>query len=250
MFDLNGLKLPLGFMVFLLFVRKPKVNADTKYIAVSVGLVLFILGIFIPQIEKMVYERTHHIDLLDTNFYSGSLVEEVENLRDYLDMEGYSLELRGLDMTIHQDGTYESLGIGLVEQTHQGQINYIIDLADDRKSLEVVRYKVKDEEYLKDYIFTDAELVLGNFDLITSEMLEKKEYDYYHFSTDGQRIDYAVADSRTFQISTAGKAKLENDQLPVQAIVVDVCKGKELDELRTPFKCRDDEQFLLDVLMY
>ncbi|WP_246942451.1 hypothetical protein [Bacillus pinisoli] len=250
MLDLDGFKLPLGFAIFLLFFRKINVNADMKHIAAYVGLVIFMLGVCIPQIENMIYERIHHVELLETNFYSGSLVEELDHLRDELNIDGYRIELRGLEMTIQQDGTFESLALGLAELTHEGTVNYTINLSNDRKTLEVTRYKVEDEDYLNDYIFTDAELVLANFDLITDAMLDFEGDDYYQLRTDGQRIVYEGKGNKNFQINTAGKIKVENSQLPVQAIVVDVCGGKELDELRNPFKCSRNEQFLLDLLKH
>lgn len=248
MLDLNGLKLPLGFAVFLLFFRKVKVNTETKHIAAHVGLVIFMLGVFIPQIENLIYERTHRVDLIETNFYSGSLVEELEHLRDQLNIDGNSIELRGLDFTIDKDGMYQNLGMGLAEQTYEGTVNYIIDLSKDKKSLEVTRYKVEDEEYLDDFIFTDANLVLANLDLISESMLDFEGYEYFQLSTDGQRVGYDVKKNRNFQINTAGKTKIENSQLPVQAIVVDVCGSKELDEHRNPVNCGHYEHFLLDML--
>lgn len=248
MLDLNGLKLPLGFVVFLLFFRKSKVNAKTKHIAAYVGLVVFMLGVFIPQIEKMIYERPHHVDLLDTNFYSGSLLEELEHLSGQLDMDGYSIELRGLDFTLHQDGTYENFNMGLAEQTHEGTVNYTIELSKDKKSLEVTRYKVREDDYLNDYTIRDAKLFLANLDLISQSMLDVEGYEYFQLRTEDQRTNYGVKDNRTFQISTAGKTIVENNQLPVQAIVVDVCGGKELDEFRNPINCEHHETFLLDIL--
>ncbi|WP_456270942.1 hypothetical protein [Bacillus sp. AK031] len=249
MLDLNGLKLPLGFAVFLLIFRVIKVNAESKYKAACLGLTLFLLGVFIPQVESMIYERTHHVDLLDSNFYSGSLVEELEHLKDQFNMNANSLELRGFDMVIDQDGTYKNLGIGLAEQTHEGTVNYSISLSNDMKSLEVYRYKVKEEDdYLNDLIFTDAELVLANLDLITESMLDFEGKRYYQLRTDGQRTGYDVKYKETFQINTAGKFKVDNSQLPVRAIVAEVCGSKELDEHRNPFKCGEDKHFLLDML--
>lgn len=248
MLDLNGLKLPLGFVVFLLFFRKSKINADTKQLAAYVGLAVFLLGVFIPQIEKMIYERTQHVALLDTNFYSGSLLAELDHLSDQLHMDGYSIELRGLDFTLHQDGTYEKLSIGLSEQTHEGTVNYTIELSKDRRTLEINRYKINEDYYMKDTMLTDAKLVLGNIDLITQSMLDVERYEYFQLRTEDQRLNYAVTDNSNFQISTAGKTIVENNQLPVQAIVVDVCGGKELDELGYLTKCQHHETFLLDML--
>ncbi|MGF2616415.1 hypothetical protein FZC84_01340 [Rossellomorea vietnamensis] len=250
MLDLESVKLPLGFAVFLLFFRNPKLNAETKHIAASVGLGIFMLNLFIPQAEAMVYERTHHVDLQNTNFYEGSLVEELVHLKDYFNMDRKSTELRGLDMVIHEDGTYKFLSFGLVEQTHDGTVNYIIDLSDDRKSFDVSRYKVKkeQEEYLNHLQFTDAELVLSNIDIITPSMFDIEGKEYYQLKTDGLRENYDVHSNNTFKIDTAGKHEIEKDQLPAQTIVAEVCGSKELTESHYPFKCEQDEYFLLDML--
>lgn len=248
MLDINELKLPLGFAVFLLFFRKSKVNTRTKNSAAYIGLVIFMLGVFIPQIENVIFERTHSVELLDTNFYSGSLVEEMKHLKDQLNMDDNSIEIHDLDLTINQDGTYENLRIQLEEQNYEDIINYNIDLSHDRKSLEVKRFKVKSEEYVNDNTFTDAELVLGNLDLITNSMLDFEGDEYTQLRTDGQRVIYEGRENRNFQINTAGKNKVENSQLPVRAILVDVCHSSELNELRNPLKCEYKERFLLDML--
>ncbi|TXC85967.1 hypothetical protein FS935_18090 [Metabacillus litoralis] len=251
MLDLNGLKLPLGFAVFLLFFRQPKVNAKTKNLAAYVGLVIFMLGIFIPRIENMIYERTLHVDLLDTNFYSGSLEEEIENLSDQLNMNDNSIELSELDLTIVEDGTYERFKIELVEQNYEGTVNYYnIDLSNDRRRLEVKRQKVKEDEYQNNYMYTDAKLVLGNLDIVTDSMLDFEGYKYIQLITDGRRVNYNDKGNENFQINTAGKNKIDNNQLPVQAIVVDLCKGNKIDEYHSLYDCKHDERFLLDMLKH
>ncbi|KAA0549859.1 hypothetical protein FZW96_00475 [Bacillus sp. BGMRC 2118] len=246
--DLNGLKLPLGFAIFLLFFRKKKMNADTKYIAAYVGLAIFMLGIFVPQIERFVFERTHHIELLDTNFFSGSLVKELEHLRDELKVEGDPTELRGFDMTIQEDGTYENLSIGLAEQTHEGTVNYTIELSSDGKALDVSRYKVQEEEVFEDYRFTEAAFTFARLDLLSSNMLEFGDANYFNLTTDGRRVAYEQTATNTYQINTAGKMKVVDNQLPVQAIVVHACGGKELNEFGNPLKCEQNEELLFDML--
>ncbi|WP_226665340.1 hypothetical protein [Metabacillus litoralis] len=252
MLDLNGLKLPLGFAVFLLFFRQPKVNAKTKNFAAYIGLVIFVLGILIPQIENMIYERTLHVDILDTNFYSGSLLEEIENLRNQLDMDDNSIELSELELTIDEDGTYEGFKLELVEQNYEGTVNYYnIDLSNDKRRLEIKRQKVKEYEYQNNYMYTDAKLVLGNLDLVTDSMLDFEGYKYIQLITDGRRVNYADKGKENFQINTAGKNKIDNNQLPVQAIVVSLCKGNKIDEYQNLYDCKhDDERFLLDMLKH
>lgn len=249
MLDLDDVKLPLGFAVFLLLFRNPKVNAETKQIAAFAGLGMFMLNVIIPQVETMVFQRTHHVDIQDTNFYSGSLADELEHLKDYFNMDRNSTELRGLDMVIHEDGTYKYLSFGLAEDTHRGTVNYSINLSDDRESFEVSRYKVKeDDDYLDHLQFTDAELVLANIDIITPSMFEMEGKRYYHLKTDGIRTSYDEVSDSNYKIDTAGKHKIEDNQLPAQTIVAEVCGSKELTETHYPFKCDQNEFFLLDYL--
>ncbi|WP_409250680.1 hypothetical protein V1502_10925 [Bacillus sp. SCS-153A] len=250
--DFNELRLPLGFVVILLLFRKLKVNVEPKFTAASFGWGLMVLSIMIPQIESIIFERTHYVDVLDDNFYSGSLMAELQHIKDEFDMEHDTVELRGLEMTIHQDGRYNYLSMGLAEETHEGTVNYSIDLSHDRKTFEVTRYKVReeDEEYLNDFMFTDAGLVLGNLDLITSSMLDFPGEKFYQFRTDGQRIVYDTIGDSNYQVNTAGIFKVENDKLPVKAIVVDVCASKEVKENRYAYKCGPFKHFLFDALKY
>ncbi|MGD6967340.1 hypothetical protein ACQCVP_12985 [Rossellomorea vietnamensis] len=249
MLDLDDVKLPLGFAVFLLFFRNPKINAGTKQLAAFAGLGIFMLNVIIPQVETMIFQRTHHVDIQDTNFYSGSLADELEHLKDYFNIDRNSTELRGLDLVIHEDGTYKYLSFGLAEDTNKGTVNYSIDLLDDSNSFDVSRYKVKeDDDYLDHLQFTDAELVLANIDIITPSMFEMEGMRYYHLKTDGIRESYDVKSDSSYKIDTAGKHKIEDDMLPAQTIVAEVCGSKELTETHYPFKCEQDEYFLLDLL--
>ncbi|MGM0846446.1 MAG: hypothetical protein ACQEUT_15835 [Bacillota bacterium] len=248
MLDLGDIKLPLGFTVFLLFFRNIKVNKETKHIAACIGLAVFMLGIFVPQIEKMIFERKHTVEIQHTNFYSGSLADELGQIKDQFKVSEFSTELNGLDMVIDEEGNYRNLSFGLSERTHDGFTMYNIVLSRDKTSFEVTRYKLQEEEYFDDMMFTEAELVLGNFDLMTDSMLDFKGKDFYALSTDGRRVVYEDRESENFQINTAGKFELKDSQLPVHAIVVDVCGSKELNEHRNPVKCEEEGRFLLDVL--
>ncbi|MBZ9687342.1 hypothetical protein G9F72_013500 [Clostridium estertheticum] len=54
-FNLNKLSVPLGFILYLVFFH-PKLNARSKRYAVLLGLLLYIIGVSLPLINKYLYE--------------------------------------------------------------------------------------------------------------------------------------------------------------------------------------------------
>jgi hypothetical protein len=248
MLDLNGLKLPLGFAVFLLFFRNISVNAFIKKQAAYIGLVVFLSSLIIPFIETKFYELPRKIELQDTNFYSGSLVEELSSIKEEFKMEHYGVQLTDFRTVITKDGQYKILELSFVEDEYPNQNHYTINLMENGRTLEVKRRKAE-HQYWEGMSYTDAHFLLSNIDLITKSMLSHPEMKYYALRTDGQRMGYEIRDQDKFSIHTGGKEKVENNELPVEGILVDVCgTNGEIDQYGSMFQCDIHEHYLLDML--
>jgi hypothetical protein len=249
MLNLNGLKLPLGFVVFLLFFRNIPVNAAVKKRAAYVGLIVFLLSVILPFIETKLYEWPRKVELQDSNFYSGSMVEEWENIKEEFDIKSdYGVRITNFRTIISHEGKFENLEVSFVEDNDPYLIYYTFKLLDGGKSVEVKRNKVENNHW-EGLFYTEAQNLLANIDLITKPMLNGEEFNYYELRTDGQRVGYAARDQEKFSIGTNGKEKIENSQLPVDGILLEVC-GTSGTIVSYGFitKCDTHEHYIMDML--
>ncbi|MFC0270420.1 hypothetical protein ACFFIX_02965 [Metabacillus herbersteinensis] len=249
MIHLNGFKLPLGFVVFLLFFRNIPVNSAVKKRAVYVGLIVFLLSVILPFIETKLYEWPRKVQLQDTNFYSGSMVEEWENIKEEFEiMDDYGVKITDFRTVISDEGKFKNLEITLVEDAHPYMIYYTLNLLDDGKSVKVKRKKVEENQW-EGLNHTEAHYLLANIDLITKPMLNDEEIKYHEIRTDGQRMGYDVREQAKFSVDTSGKEKIENSQLPVDGILVEVCgTSGTIDRFGSIFEYDTHEHYILDML--
>jgi hypothetical protein len=249
MLEINRVKLPLGFVVFLLFFRDIPINTWGKKRAAYLGLIIFLLAVIIPFVEKEWYERPRTVMLQQTNFYEGSLLDEWENIKRELDVENeYSVKLTDFRMVINKQGEYELLELSMVDESLPYTVFYRVRLSRDGEAVRVNRSRYESEQWGTSP-YTEADFVLTQFDLVTKSMLKDGRMNYYELKSDGQRMGYAVRDQKKFRVDTAGKKEFQDSELPVDAIVVDVC-GTEgtIDENGTLFQCDTYEHYLFDVM--
>ena len=238
-FHWNDWRLPLGFLVFLLFFRNSKVNAKAKKRAAYVGLVVFLLQFIIPFIETTIYEWPRKVELQNTNFYNGSMVEEWKNIHNELGGMSNGMEVTDFKMVLTDKGEMEDLRIDMEEYTYPQTTFYRITLAENDEELIVKRKKVEREPNLnEETTYTEASFFLAQLDLIKKPMLNHEGAAFNTLRSSGQRTGYGVKEGVNYQIDTAGKEKVPDAELPIEAIVVDVCDPG----------CEEYEHFLFDVL--
>ncbi|MGR3762562.1 hypothetical protein [Rossellomorea sp. NS-SX7] len=249
MLEINSVKLPLGFVVFLLFFRDIPTNAWGKKRAAYLGLAIFMLSVIIPFVAKEWYERPRTVTLQQTNFYEGSLLEEWKNIKKELDVQNvYGVKLTNFRVVIDKQGNYERLDLSMIDESHPYTVFYWIRLSEDGEAVKVKRSRYEAEQW-RTSPHTEVDFVLTQFDLITESMLKDDRMNYYELNSDGQRMGYAVRDRENFRVDTAGKKELQNSELPVDGIVVDVCgTDGAIDEHGTIFECDKNEHYLFDVM--
>ncbi|PFG12243.1 hypothetical protein [Bacillus sp. es.036] len=238
-FQFNEWKLPLGFLIYLLFFTNMKVNAKAKKRAVYLGLVIFLVSTIVPWIQNDIYEQPKEVAVLNTNFYEGSLAKEWENIHSKLGNRGYPVKVLDFDMAISDEGEIEDLDMYIEENATRGKVHYHITLSNEDKEFIVERRKVGTEGFhFASETLTEGEFFFNQIDLLQKPMLNEEGVDTYYLSSSGQRTNYPQTDDDSYRIDTAGKKKVKNSDLPTDAIVVDICDGD----------CDYRAYFLFDVL--
>ncbi|WP_270180985.1 hypothetical protein [Alkalihalobacillus sp. CinArs1] len=237
--EIGSVILPIGFIIFLLFMRTLKTNAKAKRGAAFFGLLVFCLSLLLPFLQTTYYEWPRNIAVQDTNFYSGSLVDELKNIQKELDDGQFNGKITGFDMTISSEGGFEDFDMQMIDGYGPEEVHYDVSLSEDDEEFIVKRKRFEQEAYVVSNAgtLTEAEFFLAQLDLVEKGMLEE-DTDSYTFHSSGQREGYAVENTEKYIIDTAGKHKVENDDLPFEAILVEVCDGD----------CDVYEHYLFDVL--
>ena len=222
----NEWNLPLGFLIYLLFFTNIKVNAKAKKRAVYLGLVIYAVSAIVPWVQNDIYEQPKEVSVLNTNFYEGSLAKEWENIHSKLGNIEYPAKVLDFDMAISDEGEIEDFDMYVEENATPENVHYHITLSGDDKEFIVERNKVGTEGFhFVSETLTESEFFLSQIDLIKKSMLNEEGVETYYLSASGQRTNYPQTDDDSYRIDTAGKTKVENSELPADAIVVDVCDG-------------------------
>lgn len=238
-FQFNEWKLPLGFLIYLLFFRNIKVNAKAKKRAVYLGLVIFLVSTIVPWVQNYLYEQPKEITVLNPNFYEGSLAKEWENIHSKLGNKENSVKVLDFDMAISDEGEIEDLDMYVEENATREKIHYDVTLSHEDKKFIVERIKVEGDAFpFPSETVTEGEFFFNQIDLIKKPMLNEEGVDTYYLSSSGQRTSYPQMDEGSYRIDTAGKRKVGENELPTDAIVVDLCDGD----------CDYRAYFLFDVL--
>jgi hypothetical protein len=249
MLNLNGVKIPVGFIIFLLFFRKIPVNAWSKKRAAYAGFAVFLLSVILSFAMTEWYERPRNVTLVETNFYKGSLLEEWKHIKKELDVENeYGVKLIRFGAVIDKEGDYENIDISIVDESYPENVFYRIRLSEDGDSVNLKKTK-SDAGGWGPTSYTEADFVFSQLDLITKPMLNDESMNYYELNSDGQRMGYAVKGGNNYRVDTAGKKELKDSELPVNGIAVDICSTEGgIDEHGMIFECGKVEHYLFDVL--
>lgn len=238
-FEWYDWKLPLGFLIFLLVFRNIRSNAKVKKRAAYVGLLVYLLSILVPFVETTIFEWPRVIELQNTNFYNGSLVEEWENVHNETSDFKQGVKIKHFKLIMNDEGDLQDLQMDMEENGQPQNVHYRIRLSEDDKKLIVKRQKIERVQYNQngEPPYTRAGFFLAQIDLIKKPMLDHKGIESYTLRSDGQRMEFGITDGMNYRIDTAGKNKLEKNELLVDALLVDVCGSN----------CSVYEHFLFDV---
>ncbi len=215
--------LPIGFLIFLLFARTLTTNGRVKKGAAYLGLLVFCLSLLLPFIENTIYEWPRKVEVQNTNFYSGSLVDELENIHKEVSDEYSDGAIDNFMMVISNEGKIEDFRMRITEHHGPREAQYRITLSEDNQEFIVKRKRFEREHNSGTHSYTEAKFFLAQIDLLEKSMLGDGS-DFQTLRSTGMRQGYAATNTEKYIIDTAGKHKAENDNLPYEAIVVDVCE--------------------------
>ncbi|TYS13326.1 hypothetical protein FZC78_21850 [Rossellomorea vietnamensis] len=238
-FGFNSIKLPLGFIIFILFLR-PNTNFQRKREAAFLGFAVFLISLAIPLLQKTAYEWPRVVELESHHLDKISFEEEWKKVQEELGQGSYAV-VESFETTFDKDGELYSLNIKLTELAPDGYVNYHLQL-DEEKNLEINRYRQEKGMLISEE--SEAIHFFSHLDALSSAMFNHSGIQYYTISSEGNRHGYAVREAQKFSVTDNGLEKIKNHRLPLEGIMLDVCGYEGQNNQET---CTLNQHFLLNV---
>lgn len=229
-FNINQIALPLGFLIYLLFLR-PKLNIQIKRQAALLGLIVFIVVQWIMPISGYLWEnRTINIEQELGSVYTIDFQEENALITKELKLEDSSVKLENFKMNYTQSGKIKDLSWVILgadgEKFNYYQIQYVID----KKKYEISK---SPHEPGSQYEFlVDAKYFFENMDLLDIQDITnaKGNFSSYTIHIFGERSHYGFAENEPNVILNGEIKKLDAKQLPVEGYYISTYAMKKMSE--------------------
>ncbi|TRZ40393.1 hypothetical protein CEQ21_05635 [Niallia circulans] len=229
-FKFNGIALPLGLIIYLLFFR-PKVNADIKRQAAIFGFIIFIIVQWITPITVDMWEsRTITIEHELESAYTIDFANENELVTKELKLEESNIKLDNFRMNYTQSGKITDLSWEMIGEADNEYNYYRIQYSTDKKEYEIS--KSHHEAWSQFVFLVDTKYYFGNLDLLDIQdiTIAKGKFSSYKLFGFGERSQYGFTENEPHVISNGEIKKLDEKQLPVEAYYISTNALKKMSE--------------------
>ncbi|TMV50770.1 hypothetical protein FE783_08800 [Paenibacillus mesophilus] len=223
-FVLNGLRLPLGFAAFLLFLfARPKANREAKHRAAYLGLCLFLLQSLTPPLTKMAYERIRTVPAAETNMYSFEFSAHWRSVSALFELSG-DTRLESFEAGYKADGTLLHMRYEGIERHPKGNYDYFqVELDPEKAKFKIVRRGI--QEWVQYERSVPAERFFRQLDDTELTRLRPgPNFSYYGIKVQGSSVNYAIKEGRKYMLDRSGGIReIDNASLPVQGYWLRAC---------------------------
>lgn len=201
-FTFNRIHIPLGFIIFLLFLRSPEKKQRGKRYAAGLGLLAFVVALVIPAITESYYKRTRYVEPITTNIYELNFQNHWKKVAETLELDEYSMKTtraEGLKIDYEKDGKLKRLRYE-VTWREEGQFRHAtVYFHEGQKKLTVRATKV--DQWLQYDRLMSIERLFEKLDQINiKDLTPQGEFSYYGFIFSGEWTNFAIKDGETFII--------------------------------------------------
>ncbi|MEY8748380.1 hypothetical protein AB9M62_55860 [Bacillales bacterium AN1005] len=215
-FKFNGIALPLGFIIYLLFFR-PKVNADIKRQAAIFGLIIFIIVQWITPITVYMWEsRTITIEHELESAFTIDFAEENELITKKLKLdENRVIKLENFSLDYGKDGKLTDLSWVLIQRKNAEFFYYDIYYEVEKKRYQITQSHI---DSIEDTLsFVDADYFFEKMNTLDIQDITNTKGDFskYAINSFGNISEYGVMDNNPHLITDGEVNLLREEQLPV-----------------------------------
>lgn len=217
---INQFMIPLGFLIYLLFLRGPKQNKSLKRNASLLGLLFFVVLFTTPFIEQKWFERTHEIQIEVDNLYEFSFQEVGEKIAQEFDISPNNMKLNSFEIEYESDGKISGMEFEMVDQLNQQFILYKMKYHPNDQMFRIKRSRM--DSWLQYNRLMNASSYFESLDSFSIEKLtEKYNFSSYQLEGSGEKGSYAVQNWENYVIEHDGSVKkIENYELPIDGFLL------------------------------
>lgn len=243
-FNFNKVAIPLGFLIYLLFLH-PKMNARSKSMAAVLGLVFFIGGVAQPAFENYLYELPIKVKAESTNLYDFDYLNDWESLSQKLQLPD-DVKLEDFYAEFEADGQVKELRYKLIGQKDGSLVYYDVNLKEQNGEYMIRRTKV-DQWLQYNRLVTAQRLmeVLSKLDI--NKLKPEGEYAWYCITSQGELIPYAIKDREKFILADSGDIlTVDNEDLPITGYYISLYGMYGVNEVS--YEGRGYQDYFFDII--
>jgi len=220
-FRMNEFPVPLGFLIFLFFLR-PTTNRSAKHYSAYLGLAFFVLQLILPAVQEYWYERPREIAASSANMYQVPFAKDWLTIQEQLDIDP-DARLEKFRAEYQKDGEIIRLSYDAVGQSDNEFVYYDIDFSTETQAYTVKRRKVG-PQWLQYDRSVFASRFFEVFDEVQVRNLSPEDsFDRIILNSDGEFTSYAIEKGKKYLIRGEEIRELTNEELPVEGYTISTC---------------------------
>lgn len=231
-FKLNQIPLPLGFIVFFLFLR-PTINAKSKRVSAIVGLgAFFLVHLILPSIVDEWEKRPITFEREINSVYTVDFMNENRFISQSLEINDLNMKLEDFEVEYRKDGSIVKLRYKLVGYV-EGELtlyNISYHIGENMYSIR----KTNVDEWLQYDRLIDTSHFFDQLSILNIEQVTnaKGDFNTYVVKSNGWRTNYGIKNRKKVVIDNGQFKVLKDDKLPVECYYISTFGMKKLSETK------------------
>ncbi|MEH7098051.1 hypothetical protein [Neobacillus vireti] len=253
-FNFNQLSFPLGFIVYLIFVR-PKLNVNVKRIAAVMGvLVFFLIHWILPFAINEWESRPTYIEHKLGSVYTLNFQKENDLIKQELNLDN-SLSLEDFEADYVKNGRITDLRWQLIGQNDNTYHLYKIQYDVSKNRYHVMHHQL--DTWAQYNRLVDADHFFENLNVLNIKDITdtKGDFSSYAIQSSGERENFAIKNKTYFIVSNGKIQLLDDKQLPVEGYYISTIAMEKTSEERDEqgnitqesFEGKEPSNYLFDV---
>jgi hypothetical protein len=215
----NQFIMPLGFLIYLFFLRNPKQNKGLKRSAAILGLIFFLVQLTSPAIEEKWYERPHEVQGEEGNLYEFSFQKVWEKVVQEFEIPPSSAKLNKYEIEYRKDGLISTMEFEIVDTHHDEFIHYNISYNPNDLTFIIKRFKT--DPWLQYNRLISVSHYFSSLDSLDIQKLTMNhDFSSYILEGEGERGSYAVQNWDNYVVEHDRIKKVQNYELPIEGYLL------------------------------
>lgn len=217
---LNKFPIPVGFLIFFLFMQSPQRNKRSKNLAAFLGLISFLISVIVPAATEAYFERTRHVEAETLNIYEFNFKshwDEVARVLEFNDNDKMSARIENVNIDYEKTGRIERLRYEVIWRQENKFHHAFVDYSGEKfnvKASKIANWTQYDRLINADILFQK----LNNVGI--EKLTPKGIYAKYGFIFRG-RDSFAIKHPQTYIIEDL-EVKTYAGELPIECFWIQV----------------------------